>query len=161
PAGRPCDEVDGQLFAALGTTHQLLHGVARELHRQQADLERVLPEDVAVGRRDDRGEAVILERPRRMLARRAAAEVPPGDQNARALGLGAVELEARILAPVEEEELAEAGTLDSLEELLRDDLVGVDVLAVEHESARGDGAERRHATASSSSRASAKCPAIA
>jgi hypothetical protein len=34
-------------------------------------------------------------------------------------------------APVEEEELAVAGALDALEELLGDDLVGVDVGAVE------------------------------
>ena len=36
-----------------------------------------------------------------------------------------------VLAPVEEQELAEAGALDALQELLRDDLVGVDVGAVE------------------------------
>ena len=39
---------------------------------------------------------------------------------------------AVLLRPVEEEELAEAGPLDPLEELLGHDLVGVDVVAVEH-----------------------------
>ena len=38
---------------------------------------------------------------------------------------------APVEAPVEEEELAEAGTLDPLQELLRDDLIGIDVRAVE------------------------------
>ena len=42
-----------------------------------------------------------------------------------------LELQA-LLAPVVEQELAEARALDPLQELLRDDLVGVDVGAVEH-----------------------------
>src|SRR4029077_7440850 len=78
---------------------------------------------------------------------------------ARALRLRLVQLEGGILAPVEEEELAEAGALDALEELLRDDLVGVDVGTVEHESARRHRAKRLHAA--TRSRASANRPAIA
>jgi hypothetical protein len=40
------------------------------------------------------------------------------------------QIPAGLLGPVVEEELAEAGPLDPLEELLGDDLVGVDVVAV-------------------------------
>src|SRR5712691_5629669 len=94
-----------------------------------------------------------------MLARRAAPEVAACEEDACAFRLGLVQLERGILAPVEEEELAEARSLDALEELLRDDLVGVDVGAVEHERPRSDRAKRLHA--GTRSRASAKCPAIA
>ena len=56
-----------------------------------------------------------------------------------------VQLEFRILAPVEEEEFAEAAALDPLQELLRDDLVGIHVRPVEHDCGGRDGAERIHA----------------
>ncbi len=61
-----------------------------------------------------------------MLTRGAAAEVPAGDED-RVDG----QLEVRLLAPVVEQKLAESGALNALEELLGDDLVGVDVAAVE------------------------------
>src|SRR5256885_327717 len=96
-----------------------------------------------------------------MLARRAGAEVAPREQDARSFRCGPVQLEVRVLAPVEEEKLSEACALDPLQELLRNDLVRVDVGTVEHEGARGDGTERSHTGVSTSSRASAKCPAIA
>ena len=67
-ACRPRLEVDRDLLARIGAGHQLLHLLRRELHGKQADLERVLPEDVAERRRDDRIEAVVLQRPRRVLA---------------------------------------------------------------------------------------------
>ena len=76
-----------------------------------------------------------------MLAGTAAAEVFSGDEDLRALVMGLVEDEGFVglagvgafldAAPVEEEEVAVAGALDALEELLGDDLVGVDVGAVE------------------------------
>src|SRR5262249_18443799 len=50
----------------------------------------------------------------------------------------------RLLGPVEEQELAEAGPLDPLEELLGDDLVGVDVVAVQHRHAARDGFDGSH-----------------
>src|SRR5262249_30670884 len=103
-------------------------------------------------------EAVVLQRPRRVLARGAAAEVPAGEQDRPAL---AMQLERRILHPVEEEELAEPGALDPLQELLRDDLIGVDVCTVENHRRRGHRRERLHAGTSTRSRASAKWPRIA
>src|SRR5581483_11220562 len=88
--------------------------------------------------------------PRRVLARRAAAEVAPREQDLRARVLRPVQLEVGILHPVEEEELAVAGPLDPLQELLRDDLVGVDVAAVEHGDRGRDATKRLHPTGSSS-----------
>src|SRR3954469_10978104 len=68
-----------------------------------------------------------------MLAARTAAKIVPGDQH---LGIAIgrlVEHEVRVLAAVilvallGEEPLAEAGALDGLQVLLRDDHVGVDI----------------------------------
>ena len=73
-------------------------------------------------------EAEVLERPGRVLARGAAAEVAARHED----GVG-VEVPARLLRPVVEEELAEAGALHPLEELLGDDLVGVHVAAASTE----------------------------
>ena len=90
-------EVDGELGAAR--RHQLPHLLLRQRDREQPDLQRVRPEDVAERRRHDHVEAVVLQRPGGVLARGAAAEVPAGEEDRRALGLGAVELEVRGPAP--------------------------------------------------------------
>src|SRR5581483_4350232 len=63
-----------------------------------------------------------------------------------ALRLRPVQLEVGVLAPVEEQELAVAGALDPLQELLRHDLIGVDVCPVEDGDAALDTANRLHAT---------------
>src|SRR5437588_7367 len=152
-------EIDGQLLPA--ETLQPLHLRRREHDRDEADLDAVLPEDVTERRPDHDVEAGVLQPPGRMLARRPAAEVPAGEQDLRAAVFGAVELEVRLLRPVEEQELAEAGPLDPLEELLGHDLVGVDVGAVEHRRLRRQPREGPHAGTASSSRMSTKCPAIA
>ena len=121
---------------------------AGSVDRDQADLRGVRAEDVAERRRDDDVEAVVLERPGGMLARRPAAEVATGQQDRRAGVHGSVELElgswlaVLVEAPVEEQELPVAGPLDPLQERLRDDLVGVDVGAVEHRDAPGRRRER-------------------
>jgi hypothetical protein len=75
-----------------------------------------------------------------VLARGAAAEVATGDQDRVRL-----ELDLTVADPVVEEELAEAGSLDPLEELLGDDLVGVDVGAVQHRDLALDHVYRSHA----------------
>ena len=144
-------EVDGQLRGR----HQPPDLLLGQRDRDEPDLRRVRREDVAERRRDDHLEAVVLERPGGVLARRAAAEVPSRDQDRRPGVLGSVQLEARILAPVVEQELAVAGALDPLQELLRDDLVGVDVGAVEHGDA-GRSIRRNGLHAAATSRTSAK-----
>src|SRR5205807_4862880 len=77
--------------------------------------------------------------PRCMLAARPAAEVATGyeDRVAR-------QFPACLLGPVVEQELPEARALDALEELLGDDLVGVDVVAVQHADAAGNRLDRLH-----------------
>ena len=115
------------------------HVVDGQLDRQQADLGAVRAEDVGEARRDDGPEAVVLQRPGRVLAARAAAEVAPGDED-----LVARQVPVGLLGPVVEEELAEARALDALEELLGDDLVGVDVVAVEDRHRPGDRLDGLH-----------------
>ena len=95
--------------------------------RQQADLRAVREEDVGEDRRDDRLEAVVLAAPTaRARARTRSRSCGPATR----IGL-AGRSQPGSLRPVVEQELAEAGALDALEELLGDDLVGVDVVAVE------------------------------
>src|SRR6185295_5647952 len=100
-------------------------------HRKKAVLERVGEEDVGERGRDHAAKAVVDERPRRVLARGAATEVLARKENGRALVARLVQDELAVLAPLGEESLREAGALDRREVLLRDDLVGVDVGAVE------------------------------
>src|SRR6185503_9281684 len=76
----------------------------------------------------------------------------------RRLGRREVEREVRLLDPVVEQELAKPGALDPLQELLGDDLVGVDVGPVEGGDGAGDDAHRLHAT---SSRTSVRWPVTA
>src|SRR5574337_956750 len=117
-----------------------------EHDRQHAVLEAVVEEDVGIARRDQRAKAVLLQRPGRVLAARPAAEVLAREQDRRALVARLVQHEVGVraargrvhaglavvqVAPLVEQVRAEAGLLDRLEELLRDDRVGVDVLAVQ------------------------------
>ena len=81
---------------------------------------------------DDGLEAVVLQRPRRVLA---ADEPQPKFGPVARIGF-AGRSQPGSLRPVVEQELAEARALDPLEELLGDDLVGVDVGAVEHADRR-------------------------
>src|SRR5690606_8033183 len=90
--------------------------------------------------------AVVFQRPRSVLARAAAAEVVAREQDLRAVVARLVEHEVGVertlavvragladveVAPLVEGVGAEPATLDRLQELLRDDRVGVDVGAVE------------------------------
>ena len=85
-----------------------------------------------------------------MLARGAAAEVAPGDEDGRATVARLVQDERRVgravgvVAPVVEEELTEARSLDALEELLRDDLVCVNVRAFERNGDAFVNSEGKH-----------------
>ncbi len=137
-------------------SNQRLHLVGGERDRHESDLDGVREEDVAERRRDHDVEAVVLQRPGSMLTRRAAAEVRSRHEDSRAVAPRPIQLEVGILTPVEEEELAVAGALDALEELLWDDLVGVDVGPVEDDRARGERAKRLHARVATESRTSTK-----
>src|SRR5438034_1089165 len=91
-----------------------------------------------------------LDRPDGVLARRTTAEVASGDQHGSRLD--------RHLArphPVEEQELAVPRALDPLQELLWDDLIGVNVGTVEHRDVTGYRRDRLHQL---HSLISTKCP---
>src|ERR1700694_281424 len=70
-------EVDGDLggWVLRCEVEQMPHLTIRQRHRQQTGLEAVGVEDVRERWRDDRTKAGVSDRPRCMLARRAAAEV--------------------------------------------------------------------------------------
>src|SRR5204863_7037251 len=78
-------------------------------------------------------------------------------QDRGAVELDPVQREARLAEPVPEQELTEAGALDALQELLGDDLVGVDVGAVERRHLTGYNRHRPH----TSSRTSVSRPVTA
>src|SRR5688572_5792048 len=126
-----------------------------ENHGQEAIFERVGEEDIGERRRDHAAKAVVHQRPGRVLARGAAAEVPARKQDGGALVARLVQDEVRILAPFGEQALPEPRALDRRQVLLRDDLVGVDVGAVERRHQAVQDGELVHFLIST------KCPAIA
>ncbi|MPN05571.1 hypothetical protein SDC9_152822 [bioreactor metagenome] len=80
-------QINGELVAGEG-----VHFVEQQLDRglgqhdgQQAVLEAVVEEDVRKAGREDGTEAVLVERPRRVLAARSAAEVLARQQDRSAL----------------------------------------------------------------------------
>src|SRR5512133_65595 len=141
-------EVDRHLLARRG--EQLRHRRGLEHDREEAVLEGVVPEDVGDARRDHGLEAVVDERPRRVLAGGAAAEVVARHEHRAALGRLRVEDEVRprlpggVVAPVGEEPLPEPLLVGHLQEAAGDDLVGVDVLARDDDRAALDFADRFH-----------------
>jgi P-type Cu+ transporter len=139
-------QVDDDLGGRVGLDGVLQggHRALGQRDRQQAGLGRVRAEDVAEPRRDHDAETVVGQRPDRVLAGRAGAEVGARDQDRRAVVLRLVEHEGRVLAPGGEQSLAEAGPAHPLEVLGRDDLVGVHVGAAQRHRAAGVGGERFH-----------------
>ena len=142
-------EIGRELVAGMSgsTLEQVVDLGVAEHDRQHAVLEAVVIENVGEAGGDDHAEAVILQRPRGVLAAGAAAEIAASQQDARALGGGLVKFEvgverAIVVAdPVPEQKFAEARPLDPLEELLGDDLIGVDVGAIEGDNFAGEGGE--------------------
>src|SRR5207249_6022112 len=82
--------------------------------------------------------------PHRVLARRATSEVLPGEEQARTLRGRSVQLEVRIgravgpKAPVVEQRRPEPRALHPLQELLWNDLIGVDVGARQRRELAGE-----------------------
>ena len=105
----------------------------RDADRQNAVLEAVVVEDIAERGRDHAADAEIQQRPRRVLAARAAAEIIAGDQDFGVAIGRLVEDEIRVFAAVilvalfRKQSLAEPGALDGFQILLGDDHVGVDI----------------------------------
>ena len=125
-----------------------------EADEDHAVLAGVGEEDVGEAGGDDGEEAVLGEGPGGVLAGAAAAEVLSGDEDLRAFVDGVVEDEVGVglagvgafldAAPVVEEEVAVAGALDALEELLGDDLVRVDVGQRQRDGGGGEDVDGDH-----------------
>src|SRR3989338_7765140 len=141
-------QVDLQTIARrnLHRLEQRIHLFRSQADRQQAVLEAIIEKDVGETRRDDGAETVIFQRPRRMLARTAAAEIFARQQYLRALIARLVQHKIRIqwtlavvharlaviqITPFVERIRAEAGTLDRLQELLGNDRIGIDIGAIQ------------------------------
>ena len=97
-------------------------------------MPRVAAEDVGEPGRDDGLEAVVLQRPDRVLARGAGAEVGAGDQDRGALARsGWLRTNSGSLRQAANSAVLEAGAGDPLEVDRGDDLVGVDVAAAQRD----------------------------
>ncbi len=100
--------------------HQAVEFVRRHRDGQEAVLEAVLVEDVGERGGDHAADAAVEERPRRMLARGATAEIVAGDEDRRADIGRLVQREGGVGRPVGktrdlgEQSCAEAGALDRL-----------------------------------------------
>src|SRR5260221_4339235 len=153
-------EIDGQFETRKGggIVEELVDLVIAQHHRQHAVLEAVGEEDVAERWRDHTAKAVVDQRPGRVLARGAAAEVLAPEKDRRALVARLIEHELRVLAPRGEQRIGEAGLLDRLQVLLRDDLVRIHVRPVER---RDETVQQRELFHQRHSRMSTKWPAIA
>ena len=74
-------DADGGVGAARGIVDQLVDLFLRQGDGQNAVLETVVVENVGEARRDDAADAEIEQRPGRVLAALAAAEIFAGDQD--------------------------------------------------------------------------------
>src|SRR5438477_110263 len=146
---------------------QAVHLAFGEHHWQQAVLAAVAEEYVGVGRRDERPKTIFGKRPGRVLPRASAAEVLAREQYAGALVAWLVEDEIGVeraarggpvrpalveVTPGIEEIRPESRALDRLEELLRDDLVGIDIGPVERCDDAGQDGKSLHRVISTGER---------
>src|SRR4030095_16698582 len=128
---------------------------------------RVVAEDVGDLGADDGAEAVVQQRPRRMLARGAAAKIAAGHQNGAACSLWSIEREVglrravRVVAPVCESLSAQAFFRGRSQKARGDDLVRVDIRVRQDSRARGKAADRLHGYDLRNSRGSEMRPATA
>jgi hypothetical protein len=110
---------------------------------QHPVLETIVVEDIGKGRGNDRTDAEVFDRPHGVLPRRTASKISARDEDfgspiARQIEFERrIERSIRIAAPIVEQKLAESRTFNPFEELLGNDLIGVDVRAIH----RGDDAD--------------------
>ena len=132
-------EIDGEGVAlfGFGLLEELIDFGFGEDGGEDAVLEAVVVEDVGVAGSDDGAEAVVFDAPGSVFAAGAATEIGAGEKDGGAFVAREIEDEIGIgffageVAPVVEEDAAEAFAGEAFEELLGDHLVGVDVDAVE------------------------------
>jgi len=131
--------------ASLAFAHERLDRWLRKHDGQQAVLEAIAREDVGETRRDDTAKAVFHERPHRVLTRRPAAEIVICKEYLRTGIARLVQYKVRVRtprfwhhtedariekAPSIKEMCPETCTLDRLQKLLRNNLVGVNIGAL-------------------------------
>ena len=129
------------------------HGTHERRDRGRVDLDGDYPalqtvraEDLRQPRRHHRPETGFVEGPDRVLARRAASEVRARDDDRRARVAGIVHDERRVAPPRFEETLTESRSRDALQPVRRDDLVRVDVHAIDRQRASDHTAHGPHAS---------------
>ena len=173
PAGISSKSVDGELdFAAGGQPQESALGrstvtsaasSARPQRKALASVAsstmigsrpflRQLPlKDIGKRSADDGAETKTHQRPGRVLARAAAAEVVAGQQHCGALRPRLVEdevrasgLALRVVAPVVEQVFAEPLFVDRFQKPRRDDLVGIDVAHGQRDKPSGESFDRFH-----------------
>ena len=147
--------------------HDLGDVLAAGGHTGQANRGRVAQEDLAERFTDESAEAAAAQRLRRMLARRAAAEIRVDDQQARIASHRVVErvlgaAACRFAAIVFEDVFVQTIEGDGFQKPRRDDAIRVDVVAAQDERRAGDDGNARRAHAGTASvRTSTTSPAIA
>src|SRR5438477_12924470 len=105
----------------LRSRHESRHFLFAQSNRKETILRAIVRKNVCERRRNYRPEPKIRQGPHRMLARRSAPKVLPGDQNARALIPRLVQNEVRILLPicskppVVKDKLSKPGLLNALQ----------------------------------------------
>src|SRR5262249_29206978 len=136
---RLCRQIDRELIAwlCLDLFKELGDLLRFEHYRQHAVHETVVEEDVSETRRDDGTKTVIMQSPRSVLAGGSTAKVVTGQEDRRSLVTWLVEKESFIsgaisaVTPVREQAFAQAGALNGFQVLFRNDLVGINVNAIE------------------------------
>src|SRR5262249_47543362 len=124
-------------FPLLRAHHDLRHLIGSQLDRQHPILKTVIREDVRKRRRKDCPKTKLTERPRRMLARRATAEVLICNQYRRTFIARLVQHKLRIrfsvgqVTPVVKKKLSKPCALDAFEKLLRNNLVRIDIRTIQ------------------------------
>ena len=116
----------------------LLAGLSlAQCHREKSVLGAVVGKDVSERRGNHGAESEIRQRPHRVLARGTAAEIFPRNQNAGACVTRLVQnkpsvlLPIRCKSPVIKQKLSKARALNPLQKLFGNDLVGVNVDAIQ------------------------------
>jgi len=136
-------EIDREfvIFDFVRALHDLRDLVITEANREQAVLETVISKNVAERRGNDDAESVVCERPDGVLTGRTTAKILAGDENRGLLVPRVVKNKVRDMvalgrvAPVVKEKLTKAGAFNALEKLLGDNLIGINIDAIE----RSDG----------------------
>ncbi|KAH3663570.1 hypothetical protein OGAPHI_004971 [Ogataea philodendri] len=149
-------QIDGDLL--LGNSKRidlLLDDLLRNSNWEQSVLERVVVEDVSERWGNDRSDTKVLQSPWSVFSGRSASKVVTGHTKDLGLGVwldvqdevGRNVISVLVLGEsgLVEQTGSQTGSLDGLEELLRNDGVGVDVGTVERSGNRRQGDELLHA----------------